>query len=62
MTWLWNLLTGAWGFFTQQRIRAGDERQHESSITGAQMVVDHQDCTAVIKSMENWTGASITVY
>ena len=43
MTWLWSLLTLALGFFTQQRIRAGDERQHESRITGTQMVVDHQD-------------------
>ena len=43
MTWLWNLLTGAWGFFTQERITTGDERQHESRITGAQMVVDDQD-------------------
>ena len=42
VTWLWSLLTGAWGFFIQ-RITTGDERQHESRITGAQMVVDHQD-------------------
>ena len=42
-TWLWNLLTGAWRFFTQQRITAGNERQHESRITGAQMVVDDQE-------------------
>ena len=43
MTPLWNLLTGAWGFFTQQHITAGNERQRESRITGAQMVVDDQD-------------------
>ena len=43
VTWLWKLLTGAWGFFTQQRIRAAGERQRESRITGAQMVVDDQE-------------------
>ena len=43
MTWLWNLLTGAWGLFFQPRITAGNERQRESRITGAQMVVDDQE-------------------
>ena len=42
-TWLWNLLTGAWGLFFQPRITAGNERQRESRITGAQMVVDDQE-------------------
>ena len=43
MTWLWSLLTKAWGFFTQQHITTGSERQQESRITGAQMVVDDQE-------------------